>query len=214
MKKLLSLAAMIVSMVVLSEKNSQAQYFDAYSGLNDIAAANMNFDAQFWSQYNATQQQASQQHQQFMQQLMAHPEVQNGYRQYLASGGQAALPEYAWWWAMTAGGTNIQGAIDAQNQRFAGLQQAHRTIQEGHQSYNDGYHDNQVRMDNLFDRMSTARRGEWYYTHPETGETMKLPYTATSGYYETRHGTLFIDNTGRHFLNRGYGWTEVNMNGG
>ena len=92
MKKLLSLAAVVVLMSALGENVSRAQYFDAYSGLSDIAASNMSFDAQFWSQLNAMQQQNYQQAEQLMQQVMAHPQVLaalnpvHGLRFFLAHG--------------------------------------------------------------------------------------------------------------------------------
>lgn len=214
MKKFVSLAVAMVSMVVLGERCSQAQYFDAYAGMNNMFANNMDFDSQFFSQLNAMQQQSYQQTEQLIQQVMALPQVQNDYQQFVAAGGQASYRDYAIWWAKTAGGTNIQGAIIAQQQQFEGLQQANRTIQEGYRSYNEGYAENQQRMDNLFDRMSSARRGEWGYTNPATGEVMQLPYTATSGYYTTPYGNLYIDNVGNHYLYQGNGWTQLQLNGG
>lgn len=47
---------------------------------------------------------------------------------------------------MTASGTNVQGAVQAQQRQFEGLQRANATVQQGHASYNAGWAQNSARQ--------------------------------------------------------------------
>ncbi|HEY0203210.1 MAG TPA: hypothetical protein VGC15_03545 [Acetobacteraceae bacterium] len=48
---------------------------------------------------------------------------------------------------MTANGTNMAGAAQAQRDQFAGQQGANRRVQQGYDSYNQGMAGNSARMD-------------------------------------------------------------------
>jgi hypothetical protein len=53
--------------------------------------------------------------------------LQQQYQQILASGNRSmTFEQFAYWDLMTAAGTNVQGAVDAQRRQFDGLQAANR----------------------------------------------------------------------------------------
>ncbi|MCK8784071.1 hypothetical protein M0638_06720 [Roseomonas sp. NAR14] len=148
----------------------------------------------------------------FQQYLAAYgPWLQQQYAQYRAQGGPMSYPEFAWWNLMTANGTNVQGAMAAQRDRFEGWQRANRTVQEGFASYNDGARANGARTDAAIGRYADeAIRGQAPYVDPRTGATVMLPYAAAPGRPFEQGGTTYVqapDGTYRQW--QGQGWVPL-----
>lgn len=183
-----------------------------YAGMQDMYAANMNFETQVNAQLNASQQQLNAQQVQFWQNVLRNPEVRAAYQQHLAQGGQSSYEQFAYWYAMTAGGTNVRAAVEAQRSQFEGWQGANETVKEGHASDNEGWHGRQGQMDDTMQRYSEgAINGNWYYQNPNTGENYTLPYTSGPGYYTSSNNTFYKDANGQYYMYSGNGWTQMNM---
>jgi hypothetical protein len=91
----------------------------------DIARSNMAFDQQFDQQLNGMRMQNQASQQQLMQNAIQQfgPQMQAGYQQYVAQYGQnISFEQYAYYWVMTAGGTNAQAGLDVQRRNFEGYQ--------------------------------------------------------------------------------------------
>lgn len=178
----------------------------------DMLQANLDFDARMNAQMSAMQQQLNQNQANFWQGILQDPGVQAGYEQHRAQGGQYSYEQFAYWYVMTANGTNYQGAMDAQRQQFEGLKRAHQTVQEGYNNYNIGWHENQNRIDAAMQRYSEgAIRGNWYYQDPTCGQYHTLPYTSGPGYYTQGNNNYYMDATGQYYMQTGNSWTPMNM---
>jgi hypothetical protein len=183
-----------------------------YAGMQDMYAANMNFETQVNAQLNARQQQLEAQQAQFWQNVLRNPEVRAAYQQHLAQGGQSSYEQFAYWYAMTAGGTNVQAAVVAQRRQIEGLREANETVKGGHISYNDSWHKRQGQIDDTMRRYGEgAINGNWYYQNPNTGENYTLPYTSVPGYYTSGNNTFYKDVNGQYYMYSGNGWTQMNM---
>ena len=171
----------------------------AAQDLASIAAANMNFDNQMNSYLQNQQAQLNQQRASMVQNYIA----QNGARlqqDYQRSGMQVPFDQFVQWHIMTAGGTNYGPAIQAQQNQFAGWQAANRTVQEGYNSYNQGYWQNQNTYDNSAARYSNeAIQGNAHYTNGQTGEVFNLPYGAEQGVYSQGNNTFSNDANGNYY---------------
>lgn len=182
--------------------------------LFSLAQWNMQQDAQFNQQLGQMMYHNQRAQQQLMQEVIQQygPQLRAEWQQYMTTTGTTiSFEQYVYYWIMTAGGTNVQAGLDAQNRMFAGLQNAHHTVQQGYDSYNAGWWQNQARHDGVMQRYSDgAIRGDWYYQDPYSGQVYTQPYTSGPGYYQTPYGQLYIDQQGRHYLNQGSGWTQLN----
>ncbi len=171
----------------------------AAQDLGSIAAANMAFDNQMNSYLQGQQAQLNQQRASMIQSYMA----QNGARlqqEYQQSGMRVPFDQFVQWHIMTAGGTNYGPALQAQQNQFNGWQAANRTVQEGYNSYNQGYWQNQNTMDNSAARYSNeAIQGNAHYTNSQTGETFNLPYGAEQGVYNQGFNTFSNDSNGNYY---------------
>lgn len=190
---------------------TSAQYNYPMSNLQDLANANIAFGAQVDQQLAQMQQQLYQQYNQFWQSCLDNPEFKAGYKQHQQEGGQLSYEQYVYWAVTTANGTNVQGAINAQNARFRGWQQAAATQQSGFDSYNQGWWQNEARKEAAMQRyVDLAVRGNNYYQDPYTGTTYTLPMSGGSGYFQTGGQTFFLDAAGKYYRFNGAGWTELN----
>ena len=182
-------------------------------------AANAAFDAQFNRQLSAMQQQNANAQQQLWQHHLRvnGPRLQAQYRQLLASGQRnMTFEQFAYWDLMTAAGTNVQGALDAQRRQFEGNQRANATVQSGHQSYNSGWHANQARQSEALSRYSNqAIRGYAPYVDPRTGASTQLSYSLPQGQTYTHAGTTYAqDQQGTYWRHDGNGyWTRLQAGG-
>ncbi|MBL8890043.1 MAG: hypothetical protein JNL67_08700 [Planctomycetaceae bacterium] len=178
----------------------------------DIFSENMAFDARMNAQLQGMQTQLAQQQAAFWQSVLQNPEVRSAFQQHRAQGGQSTYEQFAYWYVMTAGGTNYQAAADAQRQQFAGWQQANQTIQQGHNSYNQGHWQNQQRQSAAMQRYSDgAIRGQWYYQDPYQGTVHTLPYGQGSGFYHNNVDSFFTDSIGQYYRATGHGWQALEL---
>lgn len=178
-------------------------------------AANAAFDAQFNRQLAAMQQRNANGQQQLWQQHLRvnGPRLQMQYRQLLASGQRnMTFEQFAYWDLMTAAGTNVQGALNAQRAQFEGNQRANATVQSGYASYNAGYYNNQQRQSAALARYSNEGvRGYAHYVDPYTGATTNLPYHLPQGQTYTHNQTTYAqDQMGNYWRYEGNGWTRLN----
>ena len=177
-------------------------------------AANAAFDQRMAAinNYHMQQNQMAMQNtrQQHYQQNL--PRLQAGYRQYLASGQRGmTFAQYVHWDLMTAAGTNVQGALNAQRAQFEGNQRANATIQSGHASYNAGWAANQQRQSDALSRYSNqAIRGYAPYVDRHTGATTQLPHYLPPGQHYTHNGTTYAqDQQGTYYRYDGNAWTRL-----
>jgi hypothetical protein len=175
----------------------------------------LRFDQQFDQYLNGLMATNQSQMQQLLQQVAADPRVQAAYRQYLASGYPALTYEqFVYYWVLTAGGTDPQGGLRAQQDAFQGLQQAHATVQSGFDGLNQGWWDTQGRVDQTMqDYSEHAIRGNVYYESPATGETYALPYTSGPGYYQSGQALFYHDALGQYWQWVGNDWQRLTPRG-
>jgi hypothetical protein len=87
----------------------------------------------------------------------------------------------------------------------ADVQRSIAGMNQAFQSYNDAWHGQSQRMSDAVDRWSTAFRGDWYYTNPNTGETQVLPYTSNGYSYGPNGWAANTSQGGNNFyLSNGY----------
>ncbi|NRF71615.1 hypothetical protein HLB44_31970 [Aquincola sp. S2] len=183
--------------------------------LFQIAAANQAFDQQQASMLaNMQRQNANAQQQLWQQHLRVNgPRLQQQYRQLLASGNrQFTFEQFAYWDLMTAAGTNVQGALAAQRAQFEGNQAAHRTVQQGHDSYNAGWRNNSARQSAAVANYSNqAIRGVGPYVDSQTGATQMLPHSLPAGqvYRDGQNNAYAQDAQGVYHRWAGNGWVRL-----
>ena len=174
----------------------------AAQDLSAIMQQNMAFDQQFNQQLQSMQMQNQMQ----MQQLLQHyihqhgPQLQQEYAQFIQSTGmQLSFEQFAYNHMATQGGRNPGPALAQQRRNFQASQDANRTVQEGYDSYNQGWHTNSQSMDNMNDRYSReAIQGNQYYQNSVTGEVTELQYGAPAGVYENNQGTYISTPNGEY----------------
>ena len=176
-------------------------YFVMAQDLGTLAQQNMAFDQQFNAQLGGLMQQNQMQQQQMMQNYIQQngPQLRQQYQQFVQSTGmQIPFEQFVYSHIITAGGTNPAPALQQQQQNFQALQNANKTVQQGYDSYNQGWANNQQAQSQIFDRNSQAMRGNAYYHNPQTGETHELPYGAPPGVYGNNQNTFTNDNYGQY----------------
>jgi hypothetical protein len=204
--KTLALSTLSVAAGLLSF--AQAQFMDMSSMVYGNLALYQQFDAQLGSLMAANQQQMLQ----LFQSAANDPQVQASYQQYIQQTGQQ-LPyeQYVYYYIMTAGGSNVQAGLQAQQNMFNGLQQANATLQSGYDSFNQGWWNNQASLDQTMQNYTDiATNGNAYYNNPNTGETYTLPYTSGPGYYQMGQETFYMDNLGQYWQLQGNDWAQLN----
>jgi hypothetical protein len=175
----------------------------------DMAAANLAFDQQMFATIDNAAAQNQAQMQQLYMSAYNDPQVQAAYQQ---SGMRGSYDQFVYWYIMTANGTNVQGALQAQQDQFTGLQQANDTVQQGNADYNGGYWNNQNTLDGVYNNTSMANRGNGYYQDPTTGATYDLPYASMTpgSFYEYGGNTFTTDQYGQYYQWNGFGWQPLN----
>lgn len=172
-----------------------------------------DFDACMAAIVQGQQAQLSAQQQQVFQQYLAAygPWLQQEYPRYRAGGGTMTFLQFAYWNLMTANGTNIQGAHEAQRRQFEANQRAHATIQQGHQAYNQQWWQNQQRQSAAVGRYSTeAIRGQAPHVDPRTGQSVLLPMNAPPGQPFNWGGEVYVrDNAGTFHRRQGNAWVAL-----
>jgi len=184
-------------------------------GLAGIAAQNAQFDQQMAAVLGQHQQQNQQAQLQLWQYHLRTngPRLQREYAQLVRSGqANFTFEQYAYYDLITARGTNVQGALQAQNDQFRGRQDAYRTVQEGNASYNRGWYDNSQRQSAAVENYSNqAVRGVGPYVDPASGRTTMLPHHLPPGQAVQVEGRTYAqDANGQYFRRESNGaWTRL-----
>lgn len=136
------------------------------------------------------------------------PWLQRAYAEHRAAGGQMTFQQFAYWGLMTANGTNVAGAAQAQRDWFAAQQRAQQTTQQGNQDYRQGMYDNSRRMSDTAQRYDNgAVRGVAPYIDPQTGQAVMLPFGSQPGQPFNSGGNTYVqDQQGNYLQWVGNGW--------
>ena len=139
--------------------------------------------------------------------------LKRNYAQHRAAGGRMTPQQFAHWGLMTANGTNVSGALEAQRRQFEGNQRAHQTVMQGYNSYNQGIAANSAATSATAQRYSEgAIRGNAPYVDPSSGKTLWLPYSAQAGRAFSSGGQTYVrDQTGTYYQQRGNGWVRMDQ---
>jgi hypothetical protein len=198
------LAAATVATLAVAASHAQWQ---------GIAAANAAFDAQFNAQLGAMQRQNTQSQQALWQHHLQvnGPRLRAQYAQMRASGhANISFEQFAYWDLMTAGGTNVQGALQHQQNQFAGAQRANATVQQGHANYNAGWANNSARQSAaVANYTNQAIRGVAPY-RDAYGNTAMLPHYLPQGQtYQSGGNTYAQDANGTYYRYQGNSWVRM-----
>jgi len=135
-----------------------------------------DFETCFYQQLGQMQQQ----NQAAMQQtwnayLQAYgPELQQAYQQWGYQFG--SFEQFAYYMLMTANGTNPQAGLQAQQDNFRRLQDAHNTVMQGYNDYNAGWAANSNATVNAIENYDIgAVRGDVIVNGPSGA--VELPYS-------------------------------------
>ena len=181
----------------------------------NIWAQNAAFDQQF-NQWlgNAQRQNAQAQQQGWQQHLQSNgPRLRQQYGQLRASGqAVGSFEQFAYWDRMTAAGTNVQGALAHQQAQFRGQQQAHQTVVQGHDSYNQGWAQNSQRQSAaVANYTNQAIRGVAPYTDPSSGRSTLLPHHLPAGQVLQSGGETYAqDAAGTYYRLQNQAWVRLN----
>ena len=135
------------------------------------------------------------------------PWLREQYNQYR---GPMTFEQFAYWNMMTANGTNIGGAIKAQNDWFKGQQDAYGTVQQGYDAYRQGMYGNSARTDDVFQRYNEgAMRGNVAQIDPRTGQPTWVPYNAPYNQPFTYNGQYYLRNEKGYFVWDSSGWVPM-----
>jgi len=172
-----------------------------------------DFDACMQGFVMQQQQQNAQQQQMLFQSYIAQNRdwLQRNYAIHRANGGPMSFEQFAYWGLMTANGTNLQGAAQAQRDWYEGRQRAQDTIQQGNDSYNAGSRANSESTSRTMQRSTEgAVRGNAPYMDPQTGQTRWLPYNAPVNQPFNMGGEVYVRAPNGSFYQRqGNGWMEM-----
>ena len=132
-------------------------------------------------------------------------------QQYPAYANQMSFEQFAYWMMMTANGTNVQGALNAQQQQFEGNQRANATVQQGYSDYNAGAAANSNAGINAVEGYDQgAVRGTSPQVDPNTGETVQLPYSDQPYNQPFNYGgQTYVNTPNGYFAWNGNGWVPV-----
>lgn len=189
---------------------AQAQsYYDMMSG---IINEGQSAEAQIWDAYNRSVNEE----QSLYQRAMQDPQVIARYRQFLASGGQASLADYAVYYVRSGGGNpqvfnrNIRrtGELNAQDRNA--VFNTYNSINQINQSI----HADRGRSSEYRNRLigeellGTA-------THHNQWGTFQVPTTLTHGTWAADdHGNMFtVDRSGQYYLYTNWGWQPLHRSG-
>lgn len=198
--------ALATALTLLAAGEAAAQW-------QGIAAQNAAFDARFNQWMAGNQQRLAQSQQQLWQRHLAvnGSRLRAQYAQMRAQGmNHISFEQFAYWDLMTAAGTNVQGAAQAQQRQFEGLQRANATVQQGHASYNAGWAQNSARQSAAVASYNNqAIRGVSPYIDGNGQRTM-LPHSLPQGQtYQQGGYTYAQDAQGTYWRWQGNGWARL-----
>lgn len=150
-----------------------------------------------------------QQYAQFWQANLRNPVFQEAWRKHRAEGGTLGYEQFVQWAVTTAGGTNYQGALDAQARQFDGWRRAAATQRQSITGQNQAWWSNTRRVEEAIENHSEkAIRATGTYRDPALGNIVKLP-EGGQGFYSVGNQVFFRDLGGRCFRFNGSGWTPL-----
>lgn len=125
--------------------------------------------------------------------------------------GSVTFEQFAYWEMMTANGTNIAGAMQAQQNQFDANQRANATVQQGYSDYNQGAAANSETTDKAIENYDQgAVRGNSAQIDPTTGQTVQLPYSDQPDNQPFAYGgQTYVHTPGGYFEWNGSGWTPM-----
>ena len=172
--------------------------------MNTLMMQNMQFDQQANAQLQALWQQNQMAQQQLMQayiQQYGLQRLQMEHQQLVQyTGMPIPFDLFVYNHMATQGGRNAGPALQQQQANFQALQRANQTQQQGFDSYNQGWQQNQQRMDASMDRYDQqAVQGNQDYYNPQTGEQVELPYAGPEGVYQNNEGTYVNGPNGQYY---------------
>ncbi len=198
------IAAAAAAALTLSASHAQWQ---------GIAASNAAFDAKFNAQLGAMQRQNAQSQQALWQHHLQvnGPRLRTQYAQMQASGrATMTFQQFAYWDLMTAAGTNVQGALQHQQNQFAASQRANATVQQGHASYNAGWANNSARQSAaVANYTNQAIRGVSPYQDASGRITMLPHYLPQGQTYQSGGNTYAQDAQGAYYRHQGNAWVRM-----
>jgi hypothetical protein len=166
-----------------------------------------DFDACFNAQLGALQQQNTAGQQQLWYQYMQAygPMLQQAYQEWGHQSG-ASFEQFAYYMLMSANGTNVQGALQAQRDQFLGNQAAHNSQVQAGQTYIDGMQQNSDRTIGAVENYDLgAVRGNVVVNGP--GGPVELPYSGVGvGQQVNAGGYTYMMTQEGYAIWDGYGW--------
>ncbi|MDP3660979.1 hypothetical protein [Phenylobacterium sp.] len=131
-------------------------------------------------------------------------------QRYSVYRGPMTFDQFAYWNLMTANGTNVAGAMQAQRDQFRGNQEAYATVQQGNDAYRQGMYDNSARTSRSAENYSQgAIRGNSAQIDPNTGQTTWLPYAQPYNQPFMSGGQTYYQDQNGYYQWNGYGWTRM-----
>ena len=120
-----------------------------------------------------------------------------------------SFDQFAYYMLMTANGTNVDYALQAQRDNFRRLQDANATVQQGYADYNAGWQANSDRTINAIENYSTgAIRGNVIVNGP-AGQ-VELPYSSMqNGQTVDAGGYTYMMTPQGYAVWTTYGWQMV-----
>ncbi len=180
--------------------------------MQDMMQNNAQFDAMMNNQLNALMQQ----NQANMQAMWQTYLQQNGPRlreSYVSSGANRMMTfeQYAYQMMITADGTNVQGALDAQRQQFQGMQDANRTRQDAFNDYMAAMRRNSDATGRAVDNWDrTTLRGQGQYSGPDGNGSQWVPNQGPAGQPFGWGGNQYVqDQQGNMYQWQGNGWVRL-----
>ncbi len=136
------------------------------------------------------------------------PQLQQAYQQWGYQSG-ASFEQFAYYMLMSANGTDVQGALRAQQQNFEGLQAAHNTQVETGQIYIDTMQQNSdIALGAVENYDLGAVRGNVVVNGP--GGPVELPYSNVQvGQTVNANGYTYVMTQQGYAVWTGYGWQLV-----
>lgn len=201
-----AIAKLAVLLAVAGTTTAQAQW-------QGIAAQNAAFDAQFNQWMAGNQARITQAQQQIWQRHLQTngPRLRQQFAQLQAQGYRhLSFEQFAYWDLMTAGGNNVQGALQAQRQQFEGSQRANATVQQGHASYNAAWAQNSALQSAAVANYNRqAIRGVAPYRDAGGQQTLLPHYLPQGQLYQSGGYTYAQDGQGRYWRQQGNGWVRM-----
>jgi hypothetical protein len=140
---------------------------------------------------------------------MNDPNVQEMYRTHRMQGGMMSLEQFAYWYAATAGGTNVKGYFE--NERDIAAKEA-AAEKAYHDHITNLWGDVKRHKDEVNGNVAEGRGnllgGGWSFSNPHTGGVEYLPTNVPAGHVETDYygGRRMMHTDGSYEYTTPTGW--------